>query len=84
MRKDVDKGKAVLEIMDQDILPCPIISAGDDNNDESLLQIADIKIAMPTSPKCLLDQATIIAPPVEEKGIIDALKIAVQKAKEYV
>lgn len=83
MRKDVDKGKAVLELMGQNVLPKPIISAGNDRNDESLLGISDIRIAMPDSPQSLLDQATIIAPPVQENGIIQALEIAIGKVKDY-
>lgn len=83
MRKDVDKGKAVLELMGQDVLPKPIISAGNDQNDESLLGISDIRIAMPDSPQSLLEQATIIAPPVQDKGIIQALEIAIGKVKDY-
>ena len=82
MRKDVDKGRAVLDIMDQIALPSPIISAGNDNNDESLLQIADVKIAMHSSPACLTDQATLIAPPVEEMGIIPALELAISKVEK--
>lgn len=79
MRKDVDKGKAVLEILGKTTLPSPIISAGNDNNDETLLQIADIKIAMSGSPSVLLDQATIIAPSVEKMGIIAALELAIKQ-----
>lgn len=82
MRKDVDKGKAVLEIMNKTALPNPIISAGNDNNDETLLQIADVKIAMSGSPRCLLDQATIIAPPVEKMGIISALELAIKQVEK--
>ncbi|MCH9632300.1 MAG: hypothetical protein S4CHLAM6_06320 [Chlamydiae bacterium] len=78
MKGDVDKGRAVLDIMGQESLPSPIISAGNDNNDESLLQIADVKIAMSGSPACLLDQATLVAPPVEEMGILSALELAVK------
>jgi Cof subfamily protein (haloacid dehalogenase superfamily) len=83
MRKDVDKGRAILEIVDKNTLPKFIISAGNDYNDESMLQISDIKIAMPDSPKPLLDLATLISAPVEEMGIIAALKLATLKVKEY-
>ncbi len=81
MRRDVNKGSAVLEILDNDVLPTPIISAGNDLNDETLLEIADIKIVMPSSPKLLLDMADIIAPPVEKFGIVSALKMAVKQAE---
>lgn len=83
MRKDVDKGRAVLEIVGENVMSKPIISAGNDYNDESMLQISNISIAMPDSPKKLLDIATLIASPVEEVGIINALKLAVMKVKEY-
>lgn len=83
MKKGVDKGRAVLDLIGKNVLPKTIIAAGDDANDESLLEIADIKIAMPNSPKCLLDQASILAPSVKENGIIDALEIAILKAKDY-
>lgn len=76
MRADVDKGKTVLDIIASSVLPTPIIAAGNDLNDETLLSIADVKIAMANSPKPLLEMADFIAPPVEEMGIIPALKRA--------
>lgn len=78
MRHDVDKGRAVLDLMNNSVLPSLIIAAGNDYNDHALLQVADIKIAMPDSPQCMLDIATIIASPVEEQGVIAALKTAIQ------
>ncbi len=85
MRHDVDKGVAVLDLMENSVLPSPIIAAGNDYNDQALLQIADIKIAMPDSPKCMLDIATIIAPLVEEQGVIAALETAIRmlEPKKY-
>ena len=56
-----------------------VIAAGDDENDMSLLQVADVKIAMPKSPEILRKVADFIAPPVCENGIIDALTIAMKK-----
>ena len=56
-----------------------VIGAGNDENDMSLLQVADVKIAMPKSPEILRIVADFIAPPVSENGIIDALKIAMKK-----
>lgn len=58
-----------------------VIAAGDDENDLSLLQNADIKIAMPHAPDPLKVIADLIAPPVEEEGIIHALQIALSKRK---
>jgi hydroxymethylpyrimidine pyrophosphatase-like HAD family hydrolase len=83
MRKDVDKGKAVLDIIKSEVLSRPIIAAGNDLNDETLLSIADIKIVMANSPQILLDQADLIAPPVERMGIIPALKQAIKQVQAY-
>lgn len=53
-----------------------VIAAGDDENDISLLEAADIKIAMPHAPPSLRKLADFIAPPVHEEGIISALQQA--------
>ncbi len=53
-----------------------IVAAGDDENDESLLKIADIAIAMDHAPKSLQQMANLIAPPTKDLGIIHALRIA--------
>lgn len=55
------------------------IAAGDDNNDKSMLEIADIKIVMATAAQEMLAKADIIASPATEMGIISALKQAIQK-----
>lgn len=55
-----------------------VIAAGDDNNDLSMLAVADIKIAMATAPDELKKCADIIAPPATEKGIITGLKKALK------
>lgn len=81
MDKFVDKGTTVLELIGQTVLPRPIICAGNDLNDVSLLDIADIKIAMEGSPKELLDQATIIAP-LENLGILAAIQLGIEKVKD--
>ncbi|MGB7978339.1 MAG: HAD family hydrolase [Chlamydiales bacterium] len=57
-----------------------VIAAGDDENDISLLNVADIKIAMAHAPESLQQVATFIAPPTEELGIIHALQIAIRDA----
>jgi len=75
--KGVTKGNCVLELRKQLEPDAYIIAAGDDYNDLSLLKIANEKIAMPTAPADLKDIATILAPPVEELGIINALDIAI-------
>jgi hydroxymethylpyrimidine pyrophosphatase-like HAD family hydrolase len=48
----------------------PVIAAGDDLNDISMLQAADVKIVMPSAPKQMHSMATIIA----EHGLVEALK----------
>lgn len=58
-----------------------VIAAGDDANDVSLLQSADIKIAMSHAPEPLKDMADLIAPPTVEEGIIHALRSALNKRK---
>jgi hydroxymethylpyrimidine pyrophosphatase-like HAD family hydrolase len=57
-----------------------IIAAGDDENDISLLQAADIKIAMAHAPESLQEVASFIAPPTKEHGIIKALQMATRDA----
>lgn len=57
-----------------------VIAAGDDENDISLLKMADVKIAMPHAPESLRKIADFIAPPVNEQGIIQALKIVISNA----
>ncbi len=53
-----------------------IIAAGDDLNDISMLNEADIKIVMSSAPKSMHSMADILAKPGSELGIIDALKEA--------
>lgn len=55
----------------------PIIAAGDDYNDVSMLEQADIKIVMGNAPGPLLLMADIIAPPVDKMGIINGLQHAI-------
>jgi hydroxymethylpyrimidine pyrophosphatase-like HAD family hydrolase len=54
----------------------PVIAAGDDLNDISMLEHADVKIVMATAPLEMHKMATILAQPGEEQGIIEALKQA--------
>jgi hydroxymethylpyrimidine pyrophosphatase-like HAD family hydrolase len=59
-----------------------LIAAGDDYNDQSMLQVADIKIVMKNAPLDLLKMADIIAPPASEKGLIVGLAQAMQLAED--
>ncbi len=54
----------------------PVIAAGDDYNDLSMLENADISIAMATAPKEVREVADIIAPSAKEMGIIEGLSHA--------
>ena len=75
----VSKGEALKwyqASVDKDLL---IIAAGDEENDRSMLQEADVKIVMATAPKSLLEMADIIAPSASEQGIIEGLQIAIGK-----
>jgi hydroxymethylpyrimidine pyrophosphatase-like HAD family hydrolase len=55
-------------------VPGRVIAAGDDLNDISLLQEADVAIAMPQAPEILKQHATLIA----QEGLLSALKEATQ------
>ena len=55
-----------------------VIAAGDDENDITLLEAADIKIAMAHAPEILQKGATFIAPPTKDLGIIHALTMAIR------
>ncbi|HSX11689.1 MAG TPA: HAD family hydrolase [Chlamydiales bacterium] len=56
-----------------------VIAAGDDENDISLLQAADIKIAMAHAPESLQQVANFIAPPTHQQGIIHAIQLALKQ-----
>ena len=56
-----------------------VITAGDDENDASLLEVADVAIAMEHAPPGLQEIAHLIAPPTRELGILHALQIAMRK-----
>ena len=77
--KSGSKGGAVESLRRIFGITYPVIAAGDDNNDLSLLQAADIKIAMATAPQALKETADIIAPSAEEMGIITGLGQAIAR-----
>lgn len=60
---------------------CPIIAAGDDYNDMSMLKEADIRIVMDHAPEELQELADIIPPPTSENGIIQGLSRALNRLK---
>ena len=57
-----------------------LVAAGDDENDASMLEIADVAIAMEHAPESLQNIAHLIAPPTKELGILHALQIALRKS----
>jgi len=73
------KGRALEQTTDGNGRGQLIIAAGDDLNDLSMLQAADVGIAMESAPEVLLREADIIAPRASELGIIEALKQAVAR-----
>ena len=57
----------------------PIIAAGDDYNDVEMLEKGTVKIVMANGPAQLQLLADIVAPPVQNQGIIQGLKEAIWK-----
>ncbi|MCX6991501.1 MAG: HAD family hydrolase [Chlamydiae bacterium] len=75
--KNASKGNALNYIRTLAEPGALFIGAGDDRNDISLLESADIAIAMQNAPDDLIKLADIIAPPASEMGIIKALGAAI-------
>ena len=75
--KKASKGNALTYIRTLAAPGVPFIAGGDDRNDISLLEAANIAIAMQTAPEDVLKHADIIAPPASEMGIIAALEEAI-------
>lgn len=72
------KGNALAQVVELKGRGEKVIAAGDDENDISLLNQADIKIAMDHAPPALYEAATFIAPPTKDLGIIQALDMALK------
>jgi len=60
----------------------PIIAAGDDRNDISMLENAAVKIVMKTAPKSMHQMADILAQSSIDRGIIPALEKALKWIEE--
>ena len=76
---NISKGSAISRILgDKKRF---LIAAGNDVNDISMFDMADVKIAMGDSREDVLEKADIIAPPAEEHGIISGLSQALEKYK---
>lgn len=74
--KEATKGNALQAIQKIYGAAGPVIAAGDDLNDISMLQLADVKIVMSSAPSQMHQMADILAAHGKEKGIIDALNRA--------
>lgn len=70
------KDQAVKYFMETFSLSKPLIAAGDDYNDRSMLEFADISIAMCNAPEIIKSKADIVAPSCEVCGIIEGLEEA--------
>lgn len=75
---EVNKGEALSEAARLLNYKGPIIAAGDDNNDRSMLAKASIRIVMSSAPMDMQSNATVIAPPASKKGIIEGLEQAIK------
>ncbi len=77
----VSKGHAVMDF--KKIIGCtgPVIAAGDDNNDRTMLAVADAKVVMASAPQDMLAMADVIAPPATERGIIAGLTEAIKRTR---
>lgn len=76
---NASKGNAIQYFLDHYQLKRPLIAAGDDDNDESSLKLADISIAMGNAIPYLKTLADIIAPSAKDKGIIKGLEEAIKR-----
>ncbi len=76
----VSKGSALNEVFQILGRGNRVIAAGDDENDISLLEAADVKIAMSHAPLILQEKADLIAPPTQDLGIIHALQMVLGHA----
>lgn len=79
--KEVDKGKTLKRLCNEKGWKCPIVAAGDDENDLSLLQLADVSICVSGGSKKLEKHADIVAPPSREFGIIKAMDQVLERGR---
>ncbi|MFI0435652.1 MAG: HAD family hydrolase [Parachlamydiaceae bacterium] len=72
-----NKGSILKEFIKMTGITGPVIAAGDDYNDYTMLVEAHMKIVMANAPPGLLKLADIVAPPAAEMGIIQGLDEAI-------
>lgn len=73
------KGTILQDFISMHAEGLPIIAAGDDYNDVEMLEKGTVKIVMANGPAKLQLLADIVAPPVQNQGIIQGLKEAIWK-----
>jgi len=76
---DVDKGEAMKRINTLLNGEGPMIAAGDDRNDASMLVAADVSVVMETAPQEIHKLGDIIAKPAKENGIIAGLQEVIRR-----
>lgn len=74
--QNVNKGKTLQKLTKDAGNNVPIIAAGDDFNDLSMLEAAQFAIVMDNAPEELKKMADFVAPHVSKMGIIDGLEVA--------
>ncbi len=75
----VDKGQAVRDCLKLNGMESTVIAAGNDNNDLPMMEVATIKVVMGNAPPNVRAVADIIAPDVEQMGIIEGLRQAIER-----
>lgn len=71
----IDKGSSLLKLADEISLPySSIVSIGDGLNDQSMLKVANVAIAMDIAHPIIKEMADIISINNNEDGIIHALE----------
>lgn len=80
---DANKGQVLREFIQMTQSSGPVIAAGNDHNDRSMLEAADVKIVMADAPAALLALADVIAPPADQQGIIQGLTEAIRRLNRY-
>jgi Cof subfamily protein (haloacid dehalogenase superfamily) len=76
---EATKGHILKEFIQAMGVTGPVIAAGDDHNDCSMLKAATIKIVMANAPPDILAMADVVAPPATQQGIIQGLNEAIQR-----
>lgn len=79
---EATKGHILKKFIEKKGITGPIIVAGDDHNDRSMLKVGHMKIVMANAPQDLLAMADIIAPPASQQGIIQGLNEAIYRLNQ--